>query len=483
MKKLGKLLIVLIVSVMVIAIYPIQIMGFTFSYTSNDWSTEVLKLAVENGLFKGINVELDPKENLTRAQMATIINNAFGAIEKDDISKFTDVSTSAWYYNEMAKAVKMKTFQGYCNNLHPNDYISREEVFVVIARAFSLSGADKEVLDSFLDTSQISYWAIDETASLVSMGYVNSSSGKLNPNSTITIEEFAEFMHNIIKNYIQEEGIYTDIKEGNLMINTPNVTLKDITIKGDLIIGDGVNNGNITLDNVKVIGRILVRGKDANSIIIKGDSSANDILVTKIDGDISTYEMEEAKSDLELTYMYPNKNSNNTYLKFGYMSFVFNENMFELQNKEGVVLKDENDKIIEIEKIKPGDYAKYNLLIISETELKLNTTYSIYVPKNKLISTSGNKYDQEILYTFKTASNVVDGELITDDDCESLKVYIKQNDKIKYTTQIESNNKFYFTNVVQGIYTLIITDASGNIIIEKPINILPDCVNNITIEY
>ena len=64
--------------------------------------------------------------------------------------------------------------------------------------------------------------------------------------------DFAVLMDNIVKNYIKTAGTVTTLAPGSVMISVPDVTLKNVTVKGDLIIGDGVGNGDITLDGVKV---------------------------------------------------------------------------------------------------------------------------------------------------------------------------------------------------------------------------------------
>jgi hypothetical protein len=70
------------------------------------------------------------------------------------------------------------------------------------------------------------------------------------------------------------------------MVNVPNVTLKNVTITGDLIVGDGVGDGDLILDNVTIKGRLLARGGGVNSIIIIGGSVEGKVIVAKVDGDI-----------------------------------------------------------------------------------------------------------------------------------------------------------------------------------------------------
>src|SRR6056297_444975 len=144
--------------------------GLGFSDMPDDWSTQALQNAVNNGLLNGSDGKIMPKENLTRAQMATIINRAFGAEVKADISNFNDVPNEAWFFDEMAKAVHMGTFQGSNNNLNPNDPITRQEAFIVISRALKLKITEEEI-QGYNDLDQISSWAREEVQSLIQNGY------------------------------------------------------------------------------------------------------------------------------------------------------------------------------------------------------------------------------------------------------------------------------------------------------------------------
>src|SRR6056297_1674859 len=274
--------------------------GLEFRDMPDDWSTQALKNAVNNGLLNGADGKIMPKENLTRAQMAAVINRAFGAEVKGDISDFNDLPDGAWFFDEMAKAVHMKTFMGSNNNLNPNDSITREQAFLVIARALKLKNSGEDLV-GFNDLDQISEWAKDGVYSLIQNGYVQGSKGNTNPKGNITRAEFAQLMDNIIKHYINEEGQYTEIPEGNIMISVPGVTLKDVRVTGDLIIGDGVGEGDLTLDNVEITGKMIVRGGGENSIIIKGNSKIGKIRVAKVDGNIRVYT--EDGSEVEIVYI------------------------------------------------------------------------------------------------------------------------------------------------------------------------------------
>jgi len=250
-----------------------------FTDIPDNWSKTAIIEAISNGLLNGSNGKIMPDSSLRRCEMAAIINRAFGATQKGDISKFIDIKSDKWYAEDMAKAVKMGTFSGSGNQMRPEDFITRQEAFAVLARAFKLKTTDYSVLDKFNDKDKISEWAKPELAAIVEAGYVKGSNGSLNPTGRISRAEFAQAMYNMVKTYINAAGTYTAVNDGNVMINVPDVTLKGVTIKGDLIIGDGVGKGNVTLDNVKVEGRVVVRGGGNNSVHVINGSEIDGIMI------------------------------------------------------------------------------------------------------------------------------------------------------------------------------------------------------------
>ena len=121
-----------------------------FSDFPSDWSTQALTNAVNNGLLNGTDGRINASGMLTRAEMAAIVNRAFGAINSASLADYTDVSPDAWYYEDMAKAVQMGTFQGANHRLNPTDPITREQAFAVLARAFLLEDGDVSALTHML---------------------------------------------------------------------------------------------------------------------------------------------------------------------------------------------------------------------------------------------------------------------------------------------------------------------------------------------
>ena len=227
-----------------------------FSDFPTDWSARAMTHAVQNGLLNGSDGKILPKGLLTRAQMATMVNRAFASSAKASLTSFTDMLPGVWHYDEMAKSVRMGVFQGANGKLSPNDPITREQAFAVLARAFGLADGKASSLDKFSDGAQVSSWARGAVAALVEQGYVTGANGALNPQSYITRAEFAQVMDALVAAY-GDQDLKDQTVEGNLILRSNN-TLENVTVKGDLILADGVSAAS--LKNVTVTGRLVVRG-------------------------------------------------------------------------------------------------------------------------------------------------------------------------------------------------------------------------------
>lgn len=139
------------------------------------WSTKALKAAVNNGLLNGFveknGIFIKPDDSLTRAQMATIVNRGFGAVELASLMGVTDVSADAWYSLEIQKAVKMGTLK-LDKLMRPDDTITRQEAFTVLGRALKMNNGIQGDLASFNDASLVASWAIPGMGAMVKAGYI-----------------------------------------------------------------------------------------------------------------------------------------------------------------------------------------------------------------------------------------------------------------------------------------------------------------------
>ena len=262
--------------------------------------------AVNNGLLTGYEDNtVKPYEPITRAQMSAIIVRAFGATERT-ATAFGDVPDDAWYKESVEQAVYMGAFEGDDNgNFNPNNNITFQETYTVLARVFQfvsrditvsprvensveetlaeysrinnptyttserdgntyvtitgkLCEPDDSVLDSFPDKDQVASWALDYTKAVVGNGGYTGIDGMLKPNDSISRGEFAMVMDELVSLYIDEEGTYTDgFGSGSVVVRSGGVTIDGLDTDNNLILSYGIDSAtevkNSTIGNCIVV--------------------------------------------------------------------------------------------------------------------------------------------------------------------------------------------------------------------------------------
>lgn len=243
--------------------------------------------AVENGIISGYgNGNVGPHDNIKRCEMAAIISRACKAEVEGDISSFTDVSTDDWFYSAVAKAYAMGALSGDGTSMYPNKNITFQECFTVLSQVFDLLPVYKKVsampdplpvntafqknrlydmtpLAQFSDANEVADWAKLFVCGVVANGGWNGIDGNITPNAYITRGQFAIVMDNLIQNYIDEPGTYTELPEGNTMIRCESgVVLDNVETGYDLYIGDSVKPKGIEIKNINITNkkRFVVRG-------------------------------------------------------------------------------------------------------------------------------------------------------------------------------------------------------------------------------
>ena len=256
-------------------------------FDRNAWYADAVSAAVDNGLLYGkSSTIIDPNGDMTRAEMAAIINRSFGCYKTADISQYKDVSKSKWYYKDVALAVQMGTYNGRSNSSMASDApISRQEAMTVVARALELDydAYAKTDLTAFSDRGKISDWALPYVRAMVGADYIHGRGKVLAPLDNITRAEFAQIFYNIIGTYIVSKGTYDKDIKGSVLIRTDDVELKNLTVDGDLIIGCGAADGKITLDNVTIKGRLLVWGGGTKAVYCNAGTNMPAVVVARVD--------------------------------------------------------------------------------------------------------------------------------------------------------------------------------------------------------
>ncbi|QMV43237.1 fibronectin type III domain-containing protein [Cohnella cholangitidis] len=139
----------------------------TFSDIVSHWAKEDIEFLASRNIVKGLSDgRFNPSGEVSRAEFAAMLARAFKLNAGNGSLPFEDVADKAWYQAEVKAAYQAEWIQGISGTrFAPNDRISREQMAVMIMKAYlhetkgALKPEDAEDDLPFKDAPDISSWA------------------------------------------------------------------------------------------------------------------------------------------------------------------------------------------------------------------------------------------------------------------------------------------------------------------------------------
>lgn len=136
----------------------------TFNDISNvPWAQKQIEVLAARHIIKGVNDKnYAPNNNITRAEFAKLIVEAYNLKAGDQVVSFSDVKSGAWYTDSVQIAASLGIVTGYDGKFDPNGLITREQMATMIVRALKYvdpNGSYATSTLNFADQGQISAWA------------------------------------------------------------------------------------------------------------------------------------------------------------------------------------------------------------------------------------------------------------------------------------------------------------------------------------
>ncbi|MCD8048118.1 MAG: S-layer homology domain-containing protein [Clostridia bacterium] len=162
---------------------------------------DALNYAVSQGYLTGSDGKIMPNDNVTRAQAAAIFVRIAKLTDKANLSNVPDIVSDAWYYDVMASAVKAGLFTASSDGkLYPDSNITRAEGFLLVYKAQLTSFAGEPAsLEGVSDISSLSAEVKTALSVLVGANVLTISSGKAEPDKSVTRAELALWIYNASK--------------------------------------------------------------------------------------------------------------------------------------------------------------------------------------------------------------------------------------------------------------------------------------------
>ena len=248
---------------------PSDIAGHWAESVITQWQSKGLIQGYEDGTFK-------PNNTITRAEFVTLMNNAKGFWSEGSIN-FSDVKNGSWFYSAVARAVAAGYVKGYSDDsFKPGNTITRAEAAVMIANAARLS-ANEAGAYRFTDVGSIPAWARGSVGAVVAAGYMTGyPDGSFDANASISRAEAVSSLNRMLGGTAyqptQPTTPTTDTTKttsDDVVIEDKGTTLKNQTVDGNVTIAKSVGNGDVTLRNVTIKGDLSVKGGGSNTVTLE----------------------------------------------------------------------------------------------------------------------------------------------------------------------------------------------------------------------
>ncbi len=166
----------------------------------NGWEKEYVYYLAERKILNGkADGQFKPADNITRAEFVKIL----AAVSGQDVSKstgtsFSDVNAASWYAPYVEWAYKNGIVKGSNGNFKPSANITRQDMAVMIenfSKYMNKTVPSMEAGKTFADDSRIASYAKDAVASLQKAGIISGDvNGKFLPQSSATRAQAAKMI-------------------------------------------------------------------------------------------------------------------------------------------------------------------------------------------------------------------------------------------------------------------------------------------------
>lgn len=265
-------------------LFTVPAAAAVFEDSEGHWAESAIDTWHHYGVIAGDDRGFRPDDEVTRAEFSVMLNNIMRYVERKG-GAFSDLYPSQWYYDPMVRLHAAGVLSGINGKAVPNQAITRQEAAVLIANALHLQNDGYAA--SFEDNEDIAPWALDKVNALVSRNVIHGlPDGTFQPLRPLTRAQAVTIFDQAVKQLIGESGEFSGDVDGNVIVQTRDVTLKDMTIAGNLYIAPGVGDGDVSLDNVNVEGSVFVLGGGENTILFNNVNVKGALVVNKYDGKV-----------------------------------------------------------------------------------------------------------------------------------------------------------------------------------------------------
>ena len=217
----------------------------------------------------------NPSKGLTLGEFMTIISKTFGYVQKQEAQV-----TPSWAKESVEKAIAAGILPK-TEKIDANKMITRQEAIKYIAVAFGIESSQGNT--PFIDDQDIDEQYKGYIKAFYDMGYTtgdskDKSKAKFNPKANYTRAEAMQVIDNILSDIIDK---YTrdQTYEKNIIIRKAGVNLHNIKTKQNIIIAQGVQDSNISMQKVQIGKSLIIYG--GKDITVVSDKMIENTIINR----------------------------------------------------------------------------------------------------------------------------------------------------------------------------------------------------------
>ncbi len=262
-----KVLSILLVLTMVLTLTPTVAFAATYGDTNGHWAESSIDRWSNAGVVHGTGAgEFNPNGDMSRAEAAQIFANLLRLKETTSISGYSDVDASAWYVDAVSKCVAAGILNGTGGNtMSPGMTVTREQTFVMIARALGVEDQPSSS-KTFADAGSVSSWAVGSVNALVNLGVIQGiDASNIGPKVDINRASVMTVMDRLIGTYANTDGEWPIASKGITLVVAEDVSLTGTAT--DLPIVLAGDTAKVDMSNVTGAAKVVVQ---ADTVDITG---------------------------------------------------------------------------------------------------------------------------------------------------------------------------------------------------------------------
>lgn len=171
-------------------------------YWAKSYIDKMSQLGVVEGFPDGA---FRPDSNVTRAEFASSLRQAFAESGNADLIDYTDITSDFWAKEAIDQATQLSFMSGYPDeSFRPSNPVTRLEVIIALATGLDLEPPDNPdaILETYSDREQIPDWATEKVAAATAARIVISHPdvNRIEPNVPATRAEATSMIYLALAN-------------------------------------------------------------------------------------------------------------------------------------------------------------------------------------------------------------------------------------------------------------------------------------------